>query len=158
MRRRERTDQRRPVSCAKQPRVCGSLTSVSPVSCGSGPRGDRMAFPEATFPSRRVHRATDPQPSDNGRVGSSALLTPDGFPGTTALGWNSGMAGSQPSCAAWSSAFTSAEESNRLGLPNQPQVQHAWFLRRSRITTTEGRPPVEWPIFARSPRMRVATH
>ena len=91
------------------------------------------------------------QPSDVGSIGLSALRTPGGLVGTTAPGWNSGMPGSQSSRAACSSASTLAEESSRLALPIQPQVQRAWFLRRSRTTTTTPRPPVESPIVARSP-------
>ena len=91
------------------------------------------------------------QPSDVGPIGLSALRTPGGLVGTTAPGWNSGMPGSQSSCAACTSASTLAEESSRLALPVQPQVQCAWLLRRSRTTTTTPRPPVESPIVARSP-------
>ena len=91
------------------------------------------------------------QPSDVGSIGLSGLRTPGGLVGTTAPGSNSGMPGSQSSRAACSSASTLAEDISRLALPIQPQVQRAWFLRRSRTTTTTPRPPVESPIVAKSP-------
>jgi hypothetical protein len=91
------------------------------------------------------------QPSDVGSIGLSALRTPGGLVGRTAPGWNSGMPGSQSSRAACNSASTLAEASSRLALPNQPHVQRAWILRRSRTTTTMPRPLAESPIVARSP-------
>jgi hypothetical protein len=95
------------------------------------------------------------QACDVGSTGLSALRTPCDLVGTTAPGWNSGTPGSQSFRAACSRAFTLAEESSRLVLPIQPQVQRAWFLRRMRITTTTPRPPLGSPIAARSPASEV---
>lgn len=95
------------------------------------------------------------QPSGVGSVRMSALGTPCDLLGTTAPGWNNGTPGSQSFRAACSRASTLAEECRRLALPIQPQVQRAWFLRRTRITTTTPRPPFEPPIISRSPPSRV---
>jgi hypothetical protein len=67
------------------------------------------------------------QRSDFGSVGLSAVRMSGGLVGTSAPGWNKGMAGSQSFCAAWMRASTLAEDRTRLALPIQPQVQRAWL-------------------------------